>query len=116
MTLELILGLGLLALVLLDLALFFLVRWAVLREHLGPLAASLVYGLCLAALPYFVWWGLGTHVLFGQDTTFLARVVDIGLAFILYTCLWLSWGVSLIAGGLASWRFFVGARRIGLLA
>ncbi|MNK35605.1 hypothetical protein D3C87_541350 [compost metagenome] len=116
MTLELILGLGLLALVLLDLALFFLVRWAVLREYLGPLVASLVYGLCLAVLPYFVWWGLGTHVLFGKDTTFLAPVVDVGLAFILYTCVWLSWGVSLIAGGLASWRFFVGARRIGLLA
>lgn len=116
MTFELIMGLALLTLVLLDLALFFLVRWAVLREHLGPLAASLVYGLCLALVPYAVWWNLGTYVLLGRGTTFLAPALDIGLAFLLWVCLCLSWGVSVIAGGLASWRFFAGARRVGLLA
>jgi hypothetical protein len=114
MALDLCILLGLAAPVLLSALLFLVVRRAVARRYIGPLAATLLYGVCVMALPLPVWWGvdmlLQAYVV-GGDRSFLMSILEVGLAFLMYVYLCVSWVLSLIAACLAAWRFEACARR-----
>jgi hypothetical protein len=114
MVLDYCILLGLAAPLLLSAVLFLIVQSAVARRRIGPMAATLFYGLCVAALPLPVWWGviaLAEFYMVGDDTSIWASILRVGLAFLMYAYLGVSWALSLVAAGLAAWRFEVCARR-----
>jgi hypothetical protein len=115
MVLDFCISFGLAAPVVLSVVLFQIGHRAVAQRRVGPLAASLVYGLCVAALPLAVWWGvhaLAALYIVGEGTSFWKSVLQIGLAFIMYAYLCISWAVSFVAACLAAWRFTVCAKRL----
>jgi hypothetical protein len=114
MVLDFCILLGLAAPLLLSGALFLIVQRAVARRRIGPLPATLFYGLCVAALPLPVWWGviaLAEFYMVGDNTSIWASILRVGLAFLMYAYLGVSWALSLVAAGFAAWRFEVCARR-----
>ena len=115
MVLDFCISFGLAAPVVLSVVLYQVGHRAVARGRVGPMTASLVYGLCVAALPLAVWWGvhaLAEFYLLGESTSFWKPVLQIGLAFLMYAYLCISWGLSFVAACLAAWRFSVCAKRL----
>jgi hypothetical protein len=115
MVLDFCISFGLAAPVVLSFVLYQVVHRAVAQGRMGPLAASLAYGLCVAALPLAVWWGvhaLAEFYIVGEGRSFLKSVLQIGLAFLMYAYLCISWGLSFVAACLAAWRFSVCAKRL----
>lgn len=115
MVLDFCIAFGLAAPVALSVVLFQVGHRAVAQGRVGPLAASLVYGLCVAALPWGVWWGVhavAESYLVGESSSFWRPVWQIGLAFLMYAYLCVSWGLSVVAACLAAWRFSVCAKRL----
>jgi hypothetical protein len=115
MVLDFCISFGLAAPVVLSVVLFQIGYRAVAQRRVGPLAASLVYGLCVAVLPLAVWWGvhaLAEFYILGEGTSFWKSVLQIGLAFIMYAYLCISWALSFMAACLAAWRFAVCAKRL----
>lgn len=115
MVLDFCISFGLAAPVVLSVVLYQVVHGAVAQGRMGPLTASLIYGLCVAALPLAVWWGvhaLAEFYIVGEGTSFLKSVLQIGLAFLMYAYLCISWGLSFVAACLAAWRFTVCANRL----
>ncbi|MET3494134.1 hypothetical protein [Variovorax boronicumulans] len=115
MVLDFCISFGLAAPVALSVVLFQVGHRAVAQGRVGPVTASLVYGLCVAALPLAVWWGVHALTEFyvvGEGTSFLKSVLQIGLAFLMYAYLCISWALSFAAACLAAWRFSVCAKRL----
>ncbi|KIQ24244.1 hypothetical protein RT97_25125 [Variovorax paradoxus] len=115
MVLDFCISFGLAAPVVLSFVLYQVVHRAVAQGRMGPLAASLAYGLCVAALPLAVWWGvhaLAEFYIVGEGRSFLKSVLQIGLAFLMYAYLCISWGLSFVAACLAAWRFSGCAKRL----
>lgn len=92
---------------------FFAWQRPVSQGRIGPLEASLGYALCVAAVPPAVWWCVGAWLqgLPGDAPSFWTHLADIGVTFIVFACLWLSWAVAFVLACLAGWRFTVCARR-----
>ena len=108
--------LGFVTCALLALVAFFAWQRPVLQGRIGPLEASLGYALCVAAVPPAVWWCVGAYLqrlqgLSGNAPSFWTHLADIGVAFIVFACLWVSWAVAFALACLAAWRFSVCARR-----
>lgn len=93
---------------------FFAWQRPVSRGRIGPLEASLGYALCVAAVPPAVWWCVGACLqgLPGDAPSFWTHLADIGVTFIVFACLWISWAVAFVCACLAGWRFTVRARRL----
>lgn len=90
-------------------------RHAVLHGRIGPLAASLGYASCVAAMPPAVWLVERACLMSFRSTnqSFWAHVGDIAQGFTLLAALWTSWGVGALVACLAAWRFIVISRRFG---
>jgi hypothetical protein len=86
---------------------------AVSQGRVSALGASLGYTLWVAAVPLAVWWGIQAFLdrLPAGEPTFWTHLADIGVAFALFVCLWMSWAVAFVLACLAAWRFTVCARR-----
>lgn len=115
MVLDFCISFGLAAPLVVGFVLFRAGQRAIAQERMGPTVATLAYGLCMAALPMGVWWGMGavaTHYIVGDDRSFWAPVLEIGLAFLMYAYLCISWALAFLATCLAAWRFSVCARRL----
>lgn len=113
---SLLLG-GFAACAVLALAAFLAWQRSVSRGRTGPLEAGLAYALWVAVVPPAVWWGVswcvGAFVQGppGDAPSFWTHLADIGLAFIVFACLWICWAVACVLACLAAWRFSVCARR-----
>lgn len=95
---------------------FFAWQRPVSQGRIGPLEASLGYALCVAAVPPAVWWCVDAYLqrlpsLHGDTPSFWTHLADIGVTFIVFACLWVSWAVAFALACLAGWRFTVCARR-----
>lgn len=115
MVLDFCISFGLAAPVVLSVVFFQVGHRAVAQGRVGPVTASLVYGLLVAALPLAVWWGvhaLAEFYIVGEGASFWKSILQIGLAFIMYAYLCVSWALSFVAACLAAWRFTVCAKRL----
>jgi hypothetical protein len=95
---------------------FFAWRRPVSQGRIGPLEAGFGYALCVAVVPPAVWWCVGEYLqrlrgLDGDAPSFWTHLADIGVTFIVFGCLWVSWAVAFVLACLAGWRFTVCARR-----
>jgi hypothetical protein len=95
---------------------FFAWRRPVSQGRIGPLEAGFGYALCVAVVPPAVWWCVGAYLqrlrgLHGDAPSFWTHLADIGVTFIVFGCLWVSWAVAFVLACLAGWRFTVCARR-----
>lgn len=87
--------------------LYQILRRAISNKNIKPITSCFTYGLAILILPWFL---LFPFVQFGNFlyTNYPSLKVaawDVGLALILWLCMYAAYTVGLVVAGVASWRF-----------